>query len=66
MGRGEWIAKSKEEYIEKAVALANDFKTLREARKTLRNELMDSPVVKDYAGAVEAAYQDIWEQDVLK
>jgi protein O-GlcNAc transferase len=66
MGRGDWIAKTQDEYVEKAVALANDLKTLREARKTLRNELLESPVIKDYAAKVEAAYQDIWERDVLK
>jgi predicted O-linked N-acetylglucosamine transferase (SPINDLY family) len=66
MGRAEWIAKTPEEYVEKAVALANDLKALRECRKTLRNELLNSPVVKDYADRVEDAYQDIWERDILK
>jgi predicted O-linked N-acetylglucosamine transferase (SPINDLY family) len=66
MGRTDWIAKTPEEYVEKAVALANDLKTLREARKTLRQEFLDSPVVKGYSEKVEAAYQEIWERDVLK
>lgn len=60
MGRSEWIARSKEEYIEKAVALAADIPTLTKVRKTLRDELLNSPVVKDYAKAVEAAYRDMW------
>jgi predicted O-linked N-acetylglucosamine transferase (SPINDLY family) len=66
MGRTDWIAKTPEEYVEKAVTLANDLKTLREARKTLREELLKSPVCAGYAERVEAAYQEIWERDVLK
>jgi tetratricopeptide (TPR) repeat protein len=60
MGRGDWIARSEDEYVEKAVALANDIEMLRSARKTLRSELMDSPVVKDYCKVVERAYQAMW------
>jgi protein O-GlcNAc transferase len=66
IGRADWVAKTPEEYVEKAAALADDLKALREARKTLRNELMESPVVKGYAAAVEAAYQEIWQREVLK
>jgi predicted O-linked N-acetylglucosamine transferase (SPINDLY family) len=66
IGRADWIAKTPEEYVEKAVALANDLKTLREARKTLRDELLKSPVCEGYAERVEVAYQEIWERDILK
>ena len=60
MGHSDWIAKTKEEYIEKAVKLAGDIETLTKARKTLRNELLESPVVKGYVQTVEKAYKDMW------
>lgn len=62
MGRPGWIAKDTDEYVRIAVELAEDVKALRQARKTLRGELMNSPVVKGYREAVEAAYVDIWQQ----
>ena len=66
MGRSQWIAKTPEEYVDKAVELANDLKTLREARKVLRDELMGSPVVKGYTEKVEDAYSELWQREVLK
>ena len=60
MGRTDWIARTPEEYVEKAVAMAENPKALADARKTLRDELLDSPVVKGYAEAVERAYKSIW------
>jgi len=62
MGKSEWIAKTKEEYVEKAVSLAGDIQTLTKARKTLREELLNSPVVKGYVNSVEAAYKDMWQK----
>lgn len=60
MGRPEWIARSRDEYIQKAVDLAADIPTLTKVRKTLRDELLASPVVTNYVSAVEAAYKDMW------
>lgn len=62
MGRTEWIAHSKEQYVEKAVAMANDVKTLSRVRKTLRQQFMDSPVVQGYPEKVEAAYRAMWRR----
>lgn len=62
MGRGEWIAKSKEEYIEKAVALAADIPQLVKVRKTLRDEFLNSPAVKGYVQEVEKAYKSMWHE----
>jgi predicted O-linked N-acetylglucosamine transferase (SPINDLY family) len=62
MGRKDWIAYSEQEYIDKAVALAGDIPTLNKSRKTLRDELMTSPVVKGYREAVEAAYRKVWKE----
>ena len=60
MGRTDWIAKSPEEYIEKAVAMTQDLKALAAARKVLRNQFLASPVVTGYREAVEAAYRAMW------
>ena len=62
MGKTDWIAKTKEEYVEKAVNLTKDVRALADMRKTLRNELIESPVIKGYPQAIEKAYQDMWEQ----
>lgn len=62
MGKTDWIARSREEYIEKAVAMTADPVTLAKARKTLRKEFLASPVVTGYREAVEAAYRDMWQK----
>lgn len=61
MGKQDWIARSTEEYIEKAVAMANDPTTLNKIRKTLQAEFLASPVVAGYPEQVEALYRKIWE-----
>lgn len=62
MKRTDWIARSTDEYVAKAVELAGQPQVLSKARKTLRQELLNSPVVKDYHLAVEAAYRDMWQR----
>jgi protein O-GlcNAc transferase len=62
IGRTDWIAYSAEEFVAKAVELAGKPADLAAARKTLRKELVESPVVAGYAGAVERAYKSMWEQ----
>lgn len=62
MGRTDWIAKTPDEYIAKAVEWADKPQELASARKTLRQELLDSPVVKGYVEQVENAYCEIWRQ----
>ena len=57
MGKTDWIAKTHAEYVEKAVAMANDVPMLSKARRTLRQEFLDSPVCKGYREAVERAYE---------
>ncbi len=64
MGRSEWIAKSTDEYVEKAVALTKDVRRLADLRKTLRSEFLESPVVKGYPQAIEAAYAAMYEQRI--
>lgn len=62
MGRTDWIARTREEYIEKAVEMTKDVRKLADLRKTLRSEFMSSPVIRGYPQAVEKAYYDIWER----
>lgn len=62
LGRKDWIARSREEFIDKAVGLADNPKDLAKARLTLRKELVESPVVKGYAVAVEEAYRGLWRE----
>lgn len=64
MGRSEWVAKSQMEYVQKAVALTKDVRALADLRKVLRAELLDSPVIKGYPQAIEAAYAQMWERRV--
>jgi protein O-GlcNAc transferase len=60
LGRADWIARTKEEYVEKVVDLAGRPHDLAAVRKTLRADLVNSPVVKDYHAAVEEAYRRMW------
>jgi protein O-GlcNAc transferase len=62
MGRTDWIAKTPAEYVEKVVEWSERTKELAQARKTLRNELLESPVVKGYVEAVEKAYRQCWQE----
>lgn len=61
MGRQAWIAKTPDEYVNIAVQMAADVKPLNEVRKTLRDELLNSPVVAGYVGKVEEAYKAMWK-----
>jgi predicted O-linked N-acetylglucosamine transferase (SPINDLY family) len=56
MGRQDWIAMDQKEYVEKAVKLAGDIDQLTSVRKVLREEFLNSPVIKGYREAVEKSY----------
>ena len=60
--RDGWIAESPDDYVAKAVKLATDGRAqLAKARKTLRQDLLDSPVCgESYTRAVEEAYRRMW------
>ena len=62
IGRQEWITRTRADYVEKAVAMAADLDGLAACRKTLRKELLDSPVVTGYVEAVELAYRWLWRK----
>jgi predicted O-linked N-acetylglucosamine transferase (SPINDLY family) len=61
LGRSDWIARSADEYLSIAGALAADMAALAHARAGLRDALMDSPIGRaDMAGDLEAAYRAMW------
>ena len=62
MGHEELIARSADEYIKLAVDLAADPVQLVKYRKTLRHDLLESPVIKGYTKNVEDAYTQMFEK----
>ncbi len=63
LGNPEWIAENEEEYVGKAVKLANDTNRLSEIRAGLRDQMENSPLIdeKGFALKVETAYRNIWQ-----
>lgn len=62
VGLDELCAFSEEEYIKKAVELANDLERIREYHLTIRRKMEVSPIMNDmiYMGEVEQAYEKIF------
>ena len=62
MGLEELCAFSEEEYIQKAIDLANDWDRIREYHQTIRRKMEESPIMNDtiYMGELEAAYEKIF------
>ena len=61
-GHPEWIARTEDEYVEIAAALAADRPKLAALRGGLRQEMEDSPLMDEagFARKVEAAYREMW------
>ncbi|MFZ6745413.1 tetratricopeptide repeat protein [Undibacterium sp. JH2W] len=61
-GHPEWIARSEQEYIDKAVALASDIPHLAQLRRGLREQTQASALMDEqgFARKVEAAYRAMW------
>ncbi len=62
LGLTDLITHSREEYVEAAVALANDRERLRQYRRTLRARVAASPLL-DFAGftrRLEDVYREMW------
>ncbi len=68
MGLEELCAFSMDEYIQKAIDLANDWDRLREYHLTIRRKMEESPVMNDtiYMGELEAAYEKIFNAWINK
>lgn len=62
VGHPEWIARTEDEYIEKAVALANDVPKLALIRSGLRQDMEASALMDEvgFTGKVEVAYRAMW------
>jgi predicted O-linked N-acetylglucosamine transferase (SPINDLY family) len=63
-GLTDLLAKTGQEYVDKAVALANDVGRLIFLRTTLRERLALSPLcnARQITGEIEAAYRTIWRK----
>jgi predicted O-linked N-acetylglucosamine transferase (SPINDLY family) len=61
-GHPEWIARTEDEYVELAVALASDQVRLAALRCGLRREMETGPLMDEagFARKVEAAYREMW------
>ena len=68
LGREEWIANSKQEYVDKVTALASNVGKLTTIRSSLRKEMETSPIMdhKGFVGELEKTYQSMWENYVKK
>jgi len=63
-GMPEYITKSMDEYVTKAVNLAQDREKLRNIRRGLRNRFAKSPVMdqKSFSKNMEDAYREMWKK----
>jgi protein O-GlcNAc transferase len=64
LGLDEWASETPEGYIEAAVKLATDWKTLAHHRRTLRERLRESPLMdpQRFATEIQGAYRSMWER----
>lgn len=63
VGLNELIAYNEEEYIQKAVSLANDLKRLEKIKTELRGNIIKSSIMKadDFVSELEELYKTIWK-----
>ena len=52
LGLGDWVVDTEDEFVEKAIAFANDLPLLAELRRTLRERVQNSPFM-DYRARTE-------------
>ncbi|WP_420477334.1 tetratricopeptide repeat protein, partial [Noviherbaspirillum sp. ST9] len=62
IGKPEWIAGSVDDYVERAVALAQDTSLLARERASLRQTMLASPLLDQdgFARDMETAYRNMW------
>ena len=62
VGRPDFIAENEDEYVEMAVSLAGDSERLIDLRKTLRPQMLDSPLmnIELFTQSMEDAYREMW------
>ncbi len=64
VGLENWIAQDEQEYIDKAVMYAKDTGYVAQLKRTMRERLLKSPLMKPglVTKDVEAAYSDMWDK----
>lgn len=64
VGLDSLISEDADEYVEKAVTLANDITRLETLRKEMRTRMQDSMLsdAKGFAGNMETAFQTMWNE----
>ncbi len=64
LGHPEWIAGSEQEYVSKAVAMANNLEQLAVQRANLRREMELSPLLDEsgFTRKLESAYRQMWHK----
>lgn len=67
-GLKDWVTSSKEEYISKAISLANNISGLSHLRTNLRQNVLSSPLFdgKRFVQNFEVALSEIWEEHLGK
>jgi protein O-GlcNAc transferase len=62
IGRAEWVAASKDDYVAKAVRLAEDLSQLTAARASMRDRMKTSPLMNAHAfvNELQSAYRACW------
>lgn len=67
-GLPEWIARTQDDYVAKAVAFASDLQAMASLRAGLRERVVASPLfdVQLFAKRLEAALHGIWQQELAK
>jgi len=63
LGLDDWVARSEQDYVRRAVAFSADASTIAELRRSLRSRMLGSPLMdrKQFARDVEAAYRRMWQ-----
>ena len=63
IGLEDWIAYSDEEYVAKAVEVANNREQLAEIKRTLRQRMQNSPLCDQvgFTRKFEAALREMWQ-----
>lgn len=62
VGLTEWIASTPEDYVRRAVGFARDGALLSGLRETLRQRMLESPLMDEvcFAADIEQAYRQMW------
>lgn len=63
-GLGDWVAETPDQYVEKALAFANDLQTLAATREHLRAQVLQSPLMNaaQFAQDFETLLFGLWQQ----